>query len=806
MSELLTTLVSLGLLVYVFLLDSKVKAVRRDLTTLQSRFTPGAAAETSASRDVPAESRPAALPEAAIAREPVTVAETAYLPSASETLPLSREQPTRSRSREARHRRAVDSRLSQFLKQNMFASIGVVLVLLGCSFLFPMLAARFYFPPMLRLAAAVGVGAGLMAGGLRLARRSPEYAQILQGGGAAVIYLAAYVAMTTYAILPVNAAFAVFAMLSALVITLSDRQSAKPLALFGFAGAYLSPVLTAHSTASLGELLSYGLLVNLAAIWMAARRRWLGLIVLAFAATLLVGAGTYAGIARALSEPMQQLMLAIYSVLFAAVPFVYLKGAYPTREERITLGIVVAFTTPVALALESWIGGSRGLQIAGALAAVAHLAVFRAEIVKAPAFRWVHAMLALLSAITAISALHLGDAASSLLLEAVAAIAYAYLPGRMRVLAAAPTASALLMSAMAHNPLVLTVTTVLLLVAGAYAVYKTYRLDPWLFHGASAVYASMVFPRVVPIGSDGHPYALVVSAMLALALYLAYRKSRDISAFTSHAVATAAWLGMTMIDVPHGAMVVALQFLGAGLCCVIAVIAERLSPDNAQRPQTRMLMVIVLPALTGVLLLQHIELEPTLSNALACLSWLLLVVLALLYVPAVKRWIGSIDLWTHVRCSLALIAMPMFILFQWSMYVALKEHASAIGLQSAWMVIASTVLVRLVPHHLSRAVFAVVTSLIAAWFLQLAGLSSAITLAWAIAGLGAMLMGSRMSDRILWLAGAGMSGAVVAKLILLDMGNAEPVWRVLSFIGSGLLFLLAGYLAPAPSAAHEQHR
>jgi uncharacterized membrane protein len=98
-----------------------------------------------------------------------------------------------------------------------------------------------------------------------------------------------------------------------------------------------------------------------------------------------------------------------------------------------------------------------------------------------------------------------------------------------------------------------------------------------------------------------------------------------------------------------------------------------------------------------------------------------------------------------------------------------------------------------------RAVAAVGVALLLAYILALAELRAAVTLAWAGAALAALVLGSRLNDRVLWIVGAAISALVVAKLIVMDMRAASSLWRVLSFIGSGLLFVLAGYLAPAPA-------
>lgn len=77
-------------------------------------------------------------------------------------------------------------------------------------------------------------------------------------------------------------------------------------------------------------------------------------------------------------------------------------------------------------------------------------------------------------------------------------------------------------------------------------------------------------------------------------------------------------------------------------------------------------------------------------------------------------------------------------------------------------------------------------------------LQAAIAVLWACLGLGSMLAGTRMRRRLLWLAGAGLMGLVVAKLFLVDLSNTGTVARIVAFIGVGVLLLIVGYFSPAP--------
>jgi len=55
-----------------------------------------------------------------------------------------------------------------------------------------------------------------------------------------------------------------------------------------------------------------------------------------------------------------------------------------------------------------------------------------------------------------------------------------------------------------------------------------------------------------------------------------------------------------------------------------------------------------------------------------------------------------------------------------------------------------------------------------------------------------------------WLAGAALLAAVVAKLFLVDLSRIGSIERIVSFVGVGLLMLIVGYLSPLPPAAEQR--
>jgi uncharacterized membrane protein len=81
---------------------------------------------------------------------------------------------------------------------------------------------------------------------------------------------------------------------------------------------------------------------------------------------------------------------------------------------------------------------------------------------------------------------------------------------------------------------------------------------------------------------------------------------------------------------------------------------------------------------------------------------------------------------------------------------------------------------------------------------------TALSIVWGIAGLAAMIAGTRLARRSVWMTGAGLMAVVVAKLFLVDLGNTGTLARVVSFLGVGVLLLVVGYFSPVPPRAEAE--
>lgn len=127
--------------------------------------------------------------------------------------------------------------------------------------------------------------------------------------------------------------------------------------------------------------------------------------------------------------------------------------------------------------------------------------------------------------------------------------------------------------------------------------------------------------------------------------------------------------------------------------------------------------------------------------------------------------------------------------------VASRSGEQFSPLRVGWVAFAfgmSTVMVIRAVYHFSNLVWD--------WDVLLSedSVQAALSIYWAILGLGGMIWGARNAHRRIWIAGVLLMVLVVFKLFLVDFGNTGTVARIISFIGVGVLLLVVGYFAPAP--------
>ncbi len=172
----------------------------------------------------------------------------------------------------------IESALAAALKWltggNTVVRAGVVVLFIGLSFLAKYAAENSMFPVELRLAFVGAAGLALLVTGFRLRDKRQGYAMTLQGVGVAVLYLVVFASFKLYALLPAGFALAIMVAVCALSTAIALLQNSRTLAVIGFAGGFLAPILASTGGGSHVVLFTYYLLLNLAILFIAFKRSW----------------------------------------------------------------------------------------------------------------------------------------------------------------------------------------------------------------------------------------------------------------------------------------------------------------------------------------------------------------------------------------------------------------------------------------------------------------------------------------------------------------------------------------------------
>lgn len=194
--------------------------------------------------------------------------------------------------------------MSWLKRGNPLARIGIVILFFGATFLAKYAAENSLFPIELRFI-AIAVGAfGLLFIGWRLRDKRAVYAQLLQGGGIAGLYLTVYAA-TRFDLLPTGLAFGLLVIIALAAAILAVGQNALSLAVIGTAGGFLAPIMVSTGSGNYVALFTYYAVLNLGVFAVAWFRTWRVLNVLGFVFTF-----TITGLWRATSYESADLLAA----------------------------------------------------------------------------------------------------------------------------------------------------------------------------------------------------------------------------------------------------------------------------------------------------------------------------------------------------------------------------------------------------------------------------------------------------------------------------------------------------------------
>jgi uncharacterized membrane protein len=169
--------------------------------------------------------------------------------------------------------------------------IGVLVLFAGvaAALRYAAMEGYFTFPIEFRLATIAAGGIAALAWGFRERTRRPAFGLSLQGGAIGVLLLTVFATYKLYHLLPPGMAFALVVLLVAGSAVLALLQDAVALAVLGFLGGYLAPVLISTGSHDHVALFSYYAVLNAAVFAVSWKRAWRLLNLIGFAFTFGVG-------------------------------------------------------------------------------------------------------------------------------------------------------------------------------------------------------------------------------------------------------------------------------------------------------------------------------------------------------------------------------------------------------------------------------------------------------------------------------------------------------------------------------------
>ncbi|MBX7148604.1 DUF2339 domain-containing protein [bacterium] len=210
-----------------------------------------------------------------------------------------------------------------FTGGNLVFRIGGIVLFLGIVFLVKYVSDRGLFPIEYRLAMAALMALGLLGLGWFL-RKKGQYGLFLQGLGLAVFYLTIFASYRLYHLIPAGFTFTLLVITVVISVLLSVVQRNKAMAITGFLGGFMAPILASTGSGNHVALFGYYAVLNLGILGVAYYQSWRVLNLIGFFFTY--GVGTIWGFKYytpqnfSTTEPFILLFFTIFfavSILFA---------------------------------------------------------------------------------------------------------------------------------------------------------------------------------------------------------------------------------------------------------------------------------------------------------------------------------------------------------------------------------------------------------------------------------------------------------------------------------------------------------
>jgi uncharacterized membrane protein len=199
--------------------------------------------------------------------------------------------------------------------------IGALALIIGIGFFLKYAFDNNWISETMRVLMGAAAGFGLLYGGYRSHTKDfTIFAQGLVGAGIAILYLSVYAAFNFYHLLPQAAAFALMSVVTMLTLWVAWQYDSLAVALLGWAGGFLTPIMLSTGVVNHVGLFTYLALLDAALLAVVlGKSRWMILEALALAATSFMYLLWYVGDYSANKFGTTLFFLNLFWVLFFGV-------------------------------------------------------------------------------------------------------------------------------------------------------------------------------------------------------------------------------------------------------------------------------------------------------------------------------------------------------------------------------------------------------------------------------------------------------------------------------------------------------
>lgn len=308
-----------ALLAQIMSLRSRMRSLEQQLESLRDELISESAKPADAAPvPAPTPAAPPTAPRPSVAK-PAPPARYERPPAVAQEPRQPRPSATGAPVEPAALERAASGFIAWLKRGNPLARAGIVILFFGAAFLAKYASENSLFPIELRFIALALGACALLGAGWRLRGTRAVYAQLLQGGGIAGLYLTIFAATRLYQLLPFGFALALMVFIALAAAVLAVGQNALALAVIGTAGGFLAPILVSTGGGNHVALFSYYTLLNLGVFAVAWFKTWRVLNVLGFVFTFTITGLWRATGYEAADRSSADLFLILFFVMYVGV-------------------------------------------------------------------------------------------------------------------------------------------------------------------------------------------------------------------------------------------------------------------------------------------------------------------------------------------------------------------------------------------------------------------------------------------------------------------------------------------------------